>query len=120
MNVDLGCCVAGNAAIKRGRHKILVPRPFLQHIDPWNVQGGADGKIDYNKLVEQVRTVCKHPSLHEPTTHHHLACPLLPTLCMYCHPSTAARWQANRLPSLPAHSSVATSSQRTSLPGIAH
>jgi hypothetical protein len=26
----------------------------VQHIDPWNVQGGADGKIDYNKLVEQV------------------------------------------------------------------
>ncbi|GAX84011.1 hypothetical protein CEUSTIGMA_g11436.t1 [Chlamydomonas eustigma] len=24
-----------------------------QVVDPWNVQGGADGKIDYNKLVEQ-------------------------------------------------------------------
>ncbi len=26
----------------------------VQHVDPWSVQGGADGKIDYNKLVEQV------------------------------------------------------------------
>uniref|UniRef100_A0A7S0YEQ1 Tryptophan--tRNA ligase, cytoplasmic n=1 Tax=Polytomella parva TaxID=51329 RepID=A0A7S0YEQ1_9CHLO len=24
-----------------------------QHIDPWTVSGGADGKIDYNKLIEQ-------------------------------------------------------------------
>lgn len=37
---------------------ITTPTPHavwtLQHVDPWNVQGGADGKIDYNKLVEQV------------------------------------------------------------------
>mgnify|MGYP006285962803 CR=1 FL=1 len=25
-----------------------------QVIDPWSVSGGADGKIDYNKLLEQV------------------------------------------------------------------
>jgi len=25
-----------------------------QKVDPWNVQGGEDGRIDYNKLVEQV------------------------------------------------------------------
>jgi hypothetical protein len=31
--------------------------PRTQHVDPWNVSGGADGKIDYNKLVEQVRAV---------------------------------------------------------------
>ncbi len=24
-----------------------------QVVTPWDVQGGADGKIDYNKLVEQ-------------------------------------------------------------------
>ena len=29
-----------------------------QHIDPWTVSGGADGKIDYNKLLEQVRHAC--------------------------------------------------------------
>jgi hypothetical protein len=29
-----------------------------QHVDPWSVQGGADGKIDYNKLVEQVGAAC--------------------------------------------------------------
>ena len=26
----------------------------MQHIDPWNVKGDASGKIDYNKLIEQV------------------------------------------------------------------
>eukprot|EP00200_Dunaliella_tertiolecta_P004984 CAMPEP_0202352296 /NCGR_PEP_ID=MMETSP1126-20121109/8550_1 /ASSEMBLY_ACC=CAM_ASM_000457 /TAXON_ID=3047 /ORGANISM="Dunaliella tertiolecta, Strain CCMP1320" /LENGTH=398 /DNA_ID=CAMNT_0048944489 /DNA_START=49 /DNA_END=1245 /DNA_ORIENTATION=+ len=28
-------------------------QPPEQHVDPWNVQGGEDGRIDYNKLVEQ-------------------------------------------------------------------
>lgn len=27
----------------------------VQQIDPWSVSAGADGKIDYNKLLEQVR-----------------------------------------------------------------
>jgi hypothetical protein len=27
-----------------------------QVITPWDVQGGADGKVDYNKLIEQVTT----------------------------------------------------------------
>lgn len=31
-----------------------LPCHTSQHVDPWNVTGGTDGKIDYNKLVEQV------------------------------------------------------------------
>ena len=31
-----------------------------QVIDPWNVSGGADGKIDYNKLLAQV---CRQASV---------------------------------------------------------
>eukprot|EP00967_Tisochrysis_lutea_P130710 scaffold226480_cov15-Tisochrysis_lutea.AAC.1 len=34
--------------------------PSLQHVDPWNVQGGEDGRIDYNKLVEQVSSHLAH------------------------------------------------------------
>lgn len=26
----------------------------VQVVDPWSVSGGADGRIDYNKLLEQV------------------------------------------------------------------
>jgi hypothetical protein len=29
---------------------------LVQVITPWDVQGGADGKVDYNKLIEQVTT----------------------------------------------------------------
>ncbi len=34
-----------------------------QHIDPWTVTGGADGKIDYNKLLEQVSALSASFSL---------------------------------------------------------
>ena len=29
---------------------------FVQHITPWDVKGGSDGKIDYNKLSRDVRS----------------------------------------------------------------
>lgn len=29
----------------------------VQVVDPWTVSSGADGTIDYNKLLEQVRTM---------------------------------------------------------------
>eukprot|EP00983_Pelagomonas_calceolata_P125647 1161225-Pelagomonas_calceolata.AAC.26 len=35
-------------------------RGHAGHVDPWNVQGGEDGRIDYNKLVEQVSSHLAH------------------------------------------------------------
>lgn len=30
------------------------PSALLQVITPWDVAGGADGKVDYNKIVSDV------------------------------------------------------------------
>jgi len=42
------------------QHTFLSPLAEMQHVDPWNVKGGEDGTIDYNKLVEQVHTLHAH------------------------------------------------------------
>ncbi|KAL6765634.1 hypothetical protein V8C86DRAFT_2455941 [Haematococcus lacustris] len=40
-----------------------IPADSEQYIDPWTVQGGADGTIDYNKLVEQFGCAKLDPAL---------------------------------------------------------
>jgi hypothetical protein len=40
----------------------LSARAATQVITPWDVTGGADGKVDYNKLVAQVRAITRSPA----------------------------------------------------------
>ena len=40
-------------ARSRTRRPLFHLKSFLQHVDPWTVSGGADGKIDYDKLIQQ-------------------------------------------------------------------
>ena len=42
------------AAAAAAPSHLLLHLPAHQVVTPWDVTGGADGKIDYNKLVEQV------------------------------------------------------------------
>lgn len=40
-----------------GDSSLILLAHAAQVIDPWSVSGGADGRIDYNKLLEQVGVV---------------------------------------------------------------
>ena len=40
-------------AVWRRSRRILARAHYFQVITPWDVAGGADGKVDYNKLVVQ-------------------------------------------------------------------
>lgn len=44
---------------------VRAPEEGEQIVTPWDVQGGADGKIDYNKLVEQFGCQTIHERLIE-------------------------------------------------------
>ena len=55
-------CARWGCFIRRNSRQRRLSSP-AQHIDPWNVKGDASGKIDYNKLVEQVG-MYRHGGLH--------------------------------------------------------
>jgi hypothetical protein len=45
----------------------LTAAALAQVITPWAVTGGSDGKVDYNKLVEQVRAAVVGADLMQPS-----------------------------------------------------
>lgn len=53
------CCLLAPPPDASSSPPHSLPFCVFQVITPWDVTGGADGKIDYNKLVAQVRAACR-------------------------------------------------------------